>query len=479
MMRFAGTLGRRHLVVGIGLAAATATAFAVPATPPASALITGVPHVRQRPDFCGEACVAMALRKLGYAADQDDVFAATGLDPLLGRGAYTRELAKAVEHLGFRAGPVWTYVSPANAEREMGAALEALYADLARGVPSVVCMRFDESPRAPEHFRLVLGFDRARDEIVFHDPAVDPGAGGAYRRMPRARFLRLWPLKYRRDQWTLVRIALDPAGRIDVGQRPAGVTPAALAQHVMAARPKIPAGFITRIVGPFLVIGDEGEAEVERHTQAIAWATSRLVADYGMTPPRQIIDVWLLGTDRSYVANTERLFHESPSTPYGFFLPAERTLIMNIATGGGTLIHEVVHPFIQASFPRCPAWFNEGLASLYERVKDRGGHLWGLPNWRLAGLVRAIRAGRVPSFAAMTAETDAEFYASATGYAQARYLCLYLQEKGVLRRFYADYRDHHAADPTGLGTLARVLDERDLARFQKRWEAWVLTLNDD
>ena len=66
---------------------------------------------------------------------------------------------------------------------------------------------------------------------------------------------------------------------------------------------------------------------------------------------------------------------------------------MNIGTGGGTLVHEVVHPFIAASFPAAPAWFNEGLASLYEAVREKDGQFWGLPNWRLDGLKRAIRAG--------------------------------------------------------------------------------------
>jgi predicted double-glycine peptidase len=196
MGRSALWMRRSHVTVGLGLAGvAIASVAARPATVerPASALIAGMPHVRQKPDFCGEACVAMVLRKLGVAADQDDVFAATGLDPRLGRGAFTRELADAVEKLGFRPSQVWYEVAPACAERELSALVDAMVADLARGVPSIVCTRFDESPRAPEHFRLVLGYDRDRDEIVFHDPAL---ADGAYRRMARARFVRLWPLKY-------------------------------------------------------------------------------------------------------------------------------------------------------------------------------------------------------------------------------------------------------------------------------------------
>ena len=468
---------RSHLVVGFlvaGVGAASLAARPAAVERRGSALIAGVPHVRQKPDFCGEACVAMVLGKLGYAADQDDVFDAAGLDPLEARGVHTRELADAVERLGFRPTRTWYSVAPARADRELGALLEEMYADLDRGVPSIVCTRFDESPRASEHFRLVLGYDRGRDEIVYHDPAL---ADGAYRRMPRALFVKLWPLKYKRDQWTVIRIPLDPA-RITIAPRAASVTPAAHAQHLMRLKPKIPEGFRTRIVGPFLVIGEQGDREVGHYADVIDWTITRLASDFGMTAPAEIIDVWLMGSDDSYVAESERLFHERPSTPYGFFVPEQRTLLMNIETGGGTLVHEVVHPYMRASFPLCPAWFNEGLASLYERVVDRDGHLWGLPNWRLAGLQRAIRTGQLPPLSGMMATTQAEFYASPTGYAEARYLCLYLQEKGLLRRFYAEYRAGYDADPTGFHTLSRVLGERDMVRFQLTFEVWALALRE-
>jgi hypothetical protein len=355
-----------------------------------------------------------------------------------------------------------------------------MIADLGRGVPSVVCMHYDDRPGATEHFRLVLGYDRASDEVIYHEPALDRAAG-AYRRMPRARFLALWPLKYQHDAWTVIRIVLEP-GRIDLPAAPAGVggvTPAAHAQHMMEARRRIPTGFTTEIVGPFLVIGDEAPKRVQHHASVVKWTIELLKRDFGMIEPDDIIDIWLLGSDESYVAHAERLFQERPSTPYGFYSPEHKALFMNIATGGGTLVHEVVHPFIRKSFPGCPAWFNEGLASLYERVEERDGHLRGLPNWRLGGLKRAIRAGKLPSFAAMTSQTDRQFYDSATGYAQARYLCLYLQERGLLRRYYAEYLAASATDPTGYRTLGRVLGTKDLRRFQKGWQAWVLDLDED
>lgn len=78
------------------------------AQPWPSVLLDAAPHVRQEPDFCGEACVEMALRGMGHDLDQDAVFALTGVDPALGRGAWTPDLARALEALGFDVGPVWT-----------------------------------------------------------------------------------------------------------------------------------------------------------------------------------------------------------------------------------------------------------------------------------------------------------------------------------------------------------------------------------
>jgi peptidase C39-like protein len=461
--------------VWIGLALLALSGATRPPDRPPPVMIAGVPHVRQEPDFCGEACVAMVLRKLGYDVDQRAVFDRTGLDPRHGRGANTPELKRAVEAFGFRPGPVWFYVSPADAPRALERQLEALYADIARGVPSIVCMHYDRGPNAPEHFRLVLGYDRVTNEIIFHEPAQNEGA---YKRMSSARFMELWPLKYSRKDWTVIRIALEP-GRIDVGRRPDGVTPAAHAQHVIKMKAKIPHGFATRIVGPFLVIGDEPPSRVEHHAETVEWAVEHLKRDFHMREPANVIDVWLLGSTESYVDHAVRLFGKRPSTPYGFFSPEHRALFMNIATGGGTLVHEVVHPFIDASFPSVPAWFNEGLASLYEAVEERNGQLWGRPNWRLDGLKHAIRAGKLASFAAMTGDSDARFYASSTGYAQARYLCLYLQEKGLLHRYYDQFSTRVASDPTGYKTLVQVLGNPDMTRFEKQWRDWALALAAD
>ncbi len=152
-----------------------------------SVLIRNVPHVRQKPDFCGEACAASWLRKLGVDANQDAVFDASGLDPTLGRGCYTKDLAIALRRIGFDTGPVWHRIPAAQHQIQLDKLWQATLSDLRDGVASIVCMRTSVRAGATEHFRLVLGYDAKTDEVIYHEPAEN---AGAYHRMPRAELLK-------------------------------------------------------------------------------------------------------------------------------------------------------------------------------------------------------------------------------------------------------------------------------------------------
>ena len=250
-------------------------------------------------------------------------------------------------------------------------------------------------------------------------------------------------------------------------------------EHLRALRAKVPEGFTVVPEPPFVVIGDEAPEMVRRRaSETVRWAVQRLKALYFEKDPDRILDIWLFKDDASYRKHTREIFGDDPTTPFGYFSHAHGALIMNIRTGGGTLVHEIVHPFVAANFPECPAWFNEGLGSLYEQSAERSGQIVGLTNWRLKGLQETIRAGKAPSFKALTATSDHQFYNEDKGthYAQARYLCYWLQEKGLLAKFYHEFRAAAKEDPTGYETLKRILGEEDMAAFQKRWEAFVLGL---
>jgi hypothetical protein len=437
--------------------------------------IKNVPHVLQKADFCGEACVEMYLRKLGHQITQDDIFNISGLDPIHARGCYTVELARALSTIGFKTGDVW-YQIPAESDQATYNQWLNLYADLLKGVPSIICMRTDNTESATEHFRLILGYDRGKREIIFHEPAE---TNGQYKQMELKDFLDCWPLKYNPKRWTIVRIRLE-AAQIKPINRHKGFTNADFVQHMIGLKRKVPPkGFTIVIQKPFVVISDEAP-DVVRYLahNVVSWATQKLKHMYFKTDPRNIIDIWLFNGQGSYKKYAWEIFGDKPDTPFGYSSPSKNALIMNIRTGTGTLVHEMVHPFIRANFPQCPSWFNEGLASLYEQSTGQGNKIIGLTNWRLAGLQQAIRNNSVPSFKTLTATSEYEFYDEdpGTNYAQARYLCYYLQEKGLLTKFYHKFHANQKEDPTGYQTLKTILGEENMTSFKKKWERFILSL---
>ena len=441
-----------------------------------SVLLRDIPHVLQKPDFCGEACLAAWLQKLGLDIDQNTVFDQSGLDPHLGRGCYTKELVTAMKNLGFDPGKVWYSVDVKQAPKQLDALWQQVRADLDAGLPSIVCTRFDSRPDTTEHFRLIVGHDAHTDEVVHHDPAVPEGA---YLRMKRFAFFDLWPLKYRPETWTVIWLRTHLAKRPTL-EPSKGLTAADFAQHVMELKKRLPdEGFTVIIQKPFVVIGDEPPATVrERSEKTVKWAIDNLKASFFTREPEEILDIWLFRDKASYEKHAAALFGTPPHTPYGYYSGQHKALVMNIATGGGTLVHEIVHPFVAADFPACPSWLNEGLGSLFEQCGLVDGRIAGLTNWRLAGLQEAIRDGRLPTFKTLCSTTTAEFYddPGGTNYAQARYLCYYLQEHDLLRKFYREFRARAADDPTGYNTLVALLGTPDMAQFQADWETYVLKL---
>lgn len=445
------------------------------AAAPASVTLSGFPFVQQKPDFCGEAAAEMALRRLGREVSQDDVFNVSGVDPLKGRGAWTNELAQALRQLGVEPGPAWYRVDPKQAEAQIDAQWKAIHADLLAGQPTIVCMHYDASPNTTEHFRLITGYDAATDEIIYQEPAE---ANGANRRMKRGDFLSLWTFKPAKDRWTLIRLRLTPVNEVKPAKLTAP-TPADLSQHVQELKKTLPKDMTLAWEKPFLVVGDEAPDKVRsRAKDVVRWCRDLLLKDFFAEAPATLHEVWVLKDAPSYEHASRELFKTEPDTPYGYYLSGRRALVMNIKPGYGTLTHELVHPFMHHAWPDTPAWLNEGLASLFEFPYEDGGSLKGRVNWRLPALQRGLTAKTVPTFKALTHLSDGAFYEDPDGvhYAAARYLCFWLQERGVLSKFVRRAIELKDEDATGYRALTEVLGgEPD--RQRSAWEKFVKGLS--
>lgn len=275
-----------------------------------------------------------------------------------------------------------------------------------------------------------------------------------------------WPLYVLAIGATLACSPRAPRTAVDYAERAAEI------------REEAPPGFTVVITPPFIVVGEGSGEAVQGDVTTVSWAVARLKADFFDRDPDDLISIWLFDGEDSYMHHANVVFGDVPSSPYGYYSPWDDALVINAASGRGTLVHEIVHPFVRAEWPGCPPWLDEGLASLFEQPEERSGHLRGRTNWRLTGLQIAIEVGRLPTFEELAAMGRGDFYGERSGlyYAQARYLLFYLQEKGLLVSYWRRLRVARAEDPTGYATLQAVLGEPDMVAFQRRWERFVAGL---
>ena len=435
--------------------------------------LSNIPFEVSQPGFSGEACLSMYLQSCGHDISQEQVFSRSGLDPSEGRGCQTDELIRTAQYFGLDPGPVWHSFQINSRQASLHEIWQESLQDLKNQQPSV----FRILQEGQETFVLLTGYDPETDKVVFHAPHDTLGKN---RRQDRDVFLNHCMSGPAGQQLTLVRLKLNSGKQLSLQNNDDGFSNADFAQHVRKLKQNLPAGdFQVVVEKPFVVIGDESLTEIKQRTKhTIKWAVDRLKQDYFSKDPNQIVDIWLFKDKTSYEKNVELLVGYPPTTKFGFYSSHHHVLVMNISTGGGTLVHEIVHPFIESNFPNCPSWFNEGLASLYEQCRDREGHIWGSTNWRLRGLQGAIESNRVPSFRELCGTTREQFYNEdpGTNYSQARYLCYYLQETGLLRKYYDAFRANVSQDPSGYETLSEILGQPDMDEFKKKWEAYVMKL---
>ncbi|MGC3967117.1 MAG: hypothetical protein QM775_07010 [Pirellulales bacterium] len=196
------------------------------------------------------------------------------------------------------------------------------------------------------------------------------------------------------------------------------------------------------------------------------------------TAPTEPVSILLFADEPSYDRYAKALFGDEGISVYGYYKGDQRTLVMNISTGGGTLVHELTHALADFDFPQIPDWFNEGLASLYEQCRflpdDRG--LEGLPNWRLPGLQTAIRDGKLRSLAQLIEDDDFRGANVGLNYAQARYFCMFLQERKQLEEFYRRFRATYKSDARGLAAAKGLFHPADWPDIDRKFQDWVMKL---
>jgi hypothetical protein len=270
----------------------------------------------------------------------------------------------------------------------------------------------------------------------------------------------------------------EGAAKADSWPAPTPAQEAQLAEALAGMRKQLGDGFVVEGRFPFAVAGDLTPPRFQRFFRGtIGDAYEAFYRQFFKVRPDRVLRVYLFADDPSYREWPKRIWDDEPSSPYGYYKPSEWALVMNIGTGGGTLVHEMVHALMAFDFPDVPTWFSEGMGSLFEQCSIESGIILGHENWRLPILKKGIREKRTLPLRRLLATTRGQFLddESSLHYAQARYFCMHLQEEGLLQEFYKAFRDGFAADPTGVATAQNVLGKK-LEEVEPEMLKWIGTL---
>jgi len=191
---------------------------------------------------------------------------------------------------------------------------------------------------------------------------------------------------------------------------------------------------------------------------------------YIKVKPDKVTPVFLFEDYDSYRNFSINTFNmdESDLSPYGYYKISKDVIVIRYVSWKGSIAHEVTHAMIQNDFPDIPSWFNEGLAALHEKSTFKNGTLVGDFSWRILSTRRALSENTYTGLEELMNTNDEELYGKRSSffYAQSRYLLMMLQQQGLLKDYYINFRDTYQKDKTGISQLEK-LTGKNLDQFDK------------
>lgn len=237
---------------------------------------------------------------------------------------------------------------------------------------------------------------------------------------------------------------------------PAGApTPNAPAGPSTTLRPPADPGDMVQQMAPAT---SPSAGELRRVGESLEQYLQFYVSEYGIPRPSYLIAVYF-AADRSQLRELARKLHgiDLPPGSIGYSFPADQSMV-GWADGKayGTFAHELFHVMVRGNFGDIPPFLDEGMAALYEVSRFEGDRAVGVGNWRGA-LLNKYWAERphVKELVQMNRSAFDDVAASdgpgiegkqAANHATARYLMLYLQERGELRPVYQAFRHRRVSD---------------------------------
>lgn len=164
-----------------------------------------------------------------------------------------------------------------------------------------------------------------------------------------------------------------------------------------------------------------------------------------------------------------------PQGRIAYFNDIDNSLMVWLASGYGTLNHEIVHAVLRDDYDEIPGWLDEGMAAFYEEVRRNRKPL---DNYRLDYVQTALNdLSCFPKLSDIMKEPKSSFITGERvnlNAAIARYLVMYLADKRVLKKLYRSMRDSDSQEPGYQFNLVLDLLGADEPTFEEDWKKWVL-----
>jgi len=249
-------------------------------------------------------------------------------------------------------------------------------------------------------------------------------------------------------------------------------------QKIKLLRRQLPPTFRLYSAGPFVVASELPRYVTDTYrAYTITWLHDHMMRDYCRTPPKLAEKtIFLFLSQRSYNEFIKKHLGRSLSKTWG--VTTKQAILVDIESGSGSLVHELVHNYLKADFPKIPDWLEEGISSLYEQSVEVDGRITGLINFRIEVFRKAMQKGGLISLKDLILQGREKLKADELDlyYAQVRYFCFYLQELGVLQNVYHSLRDDKYLDTTGQRALMQILGADSLSAIQRNWISFISEL---
>lgn len=144
---------------------------------------------------------------------------------------------------------------------------------------------------------------------------------------------------------------------------------------------------------------------------------------------------------------------------------------------GATLTHEFTHALHasdqEAMGQEHPIWILEGLATLFETSRLKDGQAVPETNRRVIFLKRLLDRKQTIAWDKFLSMSQKQFMDQAViAYPQCRYMMMYLNEKGLLKKWYDAYTAGFDEDSTGRKAWEKVCGKK-LSAIEQDWMKWV------